>query len=262
MPNCFCVEQGRDAALAVTDGMLRRLTRRELAGALAHEVGHLRAGDTTVMSLSDAISRIAQALSYVGMLAFLVGLPRAFDGDARLLVLSLLLVASPVVVTMLQLALSRSREFEADLAAARLTGDPEGTASALETLEWSGGRIWERILVGGNADPAPTPAPVDGRTHTTAARAGSPRADRWLAVGRQVPPAGYPHVQGAAAPLPRRPLVTIRSPQHGGTYISQWGSAVSARDLRGSPTAPRGARPGDASSRGPARCSAGGSRPA
>ena len=84
VPNCFCVGQGSDAALAVTDGMLRRLARREMAGALAHEVGHLRAVRTTVMVLSDAISRIAQVLSYIGMVAFLVALPLAFRGDPRL----------------------------------------------------------------------------------------------------------------------------------------------------------------------------------
>ncbi|HEV7187047.1 MAG TPA: zinc metalloprotease HtpX [Blastococcus sp.] len=199
VPNCFCVGQGREAALAVTDGMLRRLTRRELAGALAHEVGHLRAGDTTVMSLSDAVSRLAQALSYIGMVGCLVGLPVAFRGDPRLLLLSVVLVITPLVVTLLQVALSRSREFDADLAAARLTGDPEGLASALEVLEWSNGRIWERILVGRG----PVPDPLIVRTHpSTTERTSRLRelevADRWHVVGRPVPPVGYPHVHGPA----------------------------------------------------------------
>jgi heat shock protein HtpX len=199
VPNCFCVGEGRDVALAVTDGMLRKLTRRELAGALAHEVGHLRAGDTTVMGLSDAISRLAQALAYIGLVMFVVAVPRTLEGDARLLVLSLLLVASPVLVTLLQLALSRSREFDADLAAARLTGDPEGMASALETLEWANGRIWERILVSRGS----LPDPLLLRTHpSTAERTRrlrelvTPDEDRWLVVGRAAPPAGYPHVHG------------------------------------------------------------------
>lgn len=201
VPNCFCVGQGRDVALAVTDGMLRKLTRRELAGALAHEVGHLRAGDTTVMSLSDAISRLAQVLAYVGILAFLLSLPQALDGDPRLLVLSIVLVASPVLVTLLQLALSRSREFDADLTAARLTADPEGLACALEVLEWSSGRIWERILV----SRAPMPDPLLLRTHpSTVERTRRLRAltakdtDRWLVVGRPAPPIGYRHVHGPA----------------------------------------------------------------
>ncbi|MGZ4538979.1 MAG: zinc metalloprotease HtpX [Blastococcus sp.] len=199
VPNCFCVGQGRDVALAVTDGMLRRLARREVAGALAHEVGHLRAGDTTVMSLSDAISRVAQALSYVGMFAFLIAVPLAFGGDLRLLGLSVFLVLSPLVVTVLQLALSRAREFDADLTAARLTGDPEGLASALEVLDCSSGRIWERILVARGR----VPDPLLLRTHPSTAertrrlRALEPRdADRWHVVGRPVPPVGYPHVHG------------------------------------------------------------------
>lgn len=66
--NCFCLGHGEDAALAVTDGLLRRLTYREVAGVLAHEVGHLRAGDPAVMSLSDAIGRLCQTLALLGLL--------------------------------------------------------------------------------------------------------------------------------------------------------------------------------------------------
>jgi len=148
VPNCFCVGRGDETAIAVTDGLLRRLTLRELTGVLAHEVGHLRAGDVTVMGLSDAVSRFCQGLALIGAISIPLALPSALDGDPRFLSVAAVLVALPVVVALLQLALSRSREFDADLTAARLTGDPEGLACALEVLELSTGRIWERILVG------------------------------------------------------------------------------------------------------------------
>ena len=165
VPNCICVGQGNEVVLAVTDGLLRRLTRREVLGVIAHEVGHLRAGDTRVMALSDAISRIAQWLSYLGVFSVLVSLPLLLEGEPRLLVLSAALVALPLVITLLQLALSRSREFDADLSAARLTGDPEGLAAALEVLELSTGRLWERILVSRSR----VPDPLLLRTHPSTA---------------------------------------------------------------------------------------------
>ena len=198
VPNCFCTGRGRGAVLVVTDGLLRTLTRRELAGVLAHELSHLHAGDTTVMSLTDVISRVTQGLALLGMAGFLLALPLAIGGDPRLFLLCAVLVALPVVVTLLQLALSRSREFDADLAAARLTGDPEGLACALEVLEESTGRIWERILVPRGA----LPDPLLLRTHpptwerTRRLRELEPvDDDRWVVVGRATPPAGYPHAE-------------------------------------------------------------------
>jgi heat shock protein HtpX len=71
------------------------------------------------------------------------------------LLLSLLLVVLPMVVTLMQLALSRSREYDADLEAVRLTGDPEGLARALIVLDISDRRIWERILVRRSRAPDP-----------------------------------------------------------------------------------------------------------
>jgi heat shock protein HtpX len=196
-PNSFCVGHGADAALAVTDGLLRRLTRREVAGVLAHEMGHLRAGDAAVMTLSDAIGRLCQALAFLGLLSSPVAVVLAFGGDTGLLLLDVVLVALPMVITLLQLALSRSREFDADLTAARLTGDPEGLACALEVLECTAGRIWERLLVGRG----PLPDPLLLRTHpstrerTRRLRELEPHdGHRWYVVDRPLPPGGYPHI--------------------------------------------------------------------
>jgi heat shock protein HtpX len=197
VPNSFCVGHGAEAALALTDGLLRRLTRREVAGVLAHELGHLRAGDPAVMSLSDAIGRLCQVLGLIGLLTLPVAVVLALGGETRLFLLCAVLVALPIVVTLLQLALSRSREFDADLAAARLTGDPEGLACALEVLERTTGRIWERLLVGRG----PLPDPLLLRTHpatqerTRRLRELEPsEGDRWHVGLEPVPPRGYPHI--------------------------------------------------------------------
>src|SRR5690606_31180553 len=77
MANAFVVGHGDDAALAVTDGLLRNLTGRQVAGVLAHEIAHLRAGDTAIMSLSDAVSRLVQGLSYLGLFTLFLTVPLA-----------------------------------------------------------------------------------------------------------------------------------------------------------------------------------------
>lgn len=197
--NAFAVGRGDDAGLAVTDGLLRGLTSRQVAGVLAHEVSHIRAGDTTVMSLSDAISRIVQGLSYVGLLSILFTFPMTRAGHPHLLLLSVVLIFLPLIVTLVQLALSRSREFDADLEGASLTRDPEGLASALEDLEGSTGRLWERIMVRRGW----VPDPLLLRTHpSTADRTRRLRelvpgdVSRQLGDHRPVPPVDRPPAPG------------------------------------------------------------------
>lgn len=195
----FAVGRRDDAAIAVSDGLLRILTAREVAAVLAHEVSHVRSGDTTVMSLSDAVGHFVQALSYVGVLSIVFTLPMTLGGDPELLLLSLILIALPTVVTLIQLALSRTREYDADLAGATLIGDPEALASALEGLERSAGRIWERLMVGRSR----VPAPVLLRTHpSTAERARRLRAlvphqpHRTLGDEGAAPPVDVPTIVG------------------------------------------------------------------
>lgn len=136
-PNAFAT--GRSparAAVAVTTGLLERLGRRELAGVLAHELAHVKNRDTLIMTvaatLAGIIAHAAQALFWWG--GALLSQRDDDEGPGPIATLGLLIVA-PVVATLLQLAISRSREFDADAAAAQLTGDPEGLASALSRLE-------------------------------------------------------------------------------------------------------------------------------
>lgn len=133
-----------DAAVAVTDGLLRRCPPREVIGVLAHEISHVRSNDLWIMGLSDLLGRFAQSLAWVGLVTLALVPMTARPGEV--FVIAIVLGGLPTLVTLLQLALSRSREYDADLSAATLTGDPDGLASALLRLEAQEGRQWERIL--------------------------------------------------------------------------------------------------------------------
>jgi heat shock protein HtpX len=128
MLNAFAVSGRDDAAIALTGGMLRALTLREIAGVLAHEVSHIRNRDLWLMSVADLAGRLTRLMSLFGVALVIVGLPLWLSGAGRVpLLLIPLLVFAPQITPLLQLALSRAREFDADLDAGGLTGDPEGS---------------------------------------------------------------------------------------------------------------------------------------
>ncbi|MEQ9139089.1 MAG: zinc metalloprotease HtpX [Thalassobaculum sp.] len=175
--NAFAVGNRRDAAIAVSDGMLRTLTERELAGVLAHEISHIVNNDLWIMNLADAMSRATAVLSQVGMILLLLNLPLVLAGAVTVpWSLVLVLVLSPTAMSLLQLALSRAREYEADIDAVGLSGDPEGLASALLKLERRQGRIWESLLLPGRNVPDPsllrTHPPTDERVRRLMALSG------------------------------------------------------------------------------------------
>lgn len=147
MVNAFAVGRPDESAIAITDGLLRSLSGRELAGVLAHEISHVRSDDLWIMMMADTLGRATHAVAYAGMVLLVLGVPLLAAGTVMVALVAVVLTVVPTVVTLLQLALSRAREYDADLEAARLTGDPEGLAGALRQLERAEGRIWERLLV-------------------------------------------------------------------------------------------------------------------
>ena len=160
--NAFTVGSREEAAIIVSDGLLRTLDVRQLAGVLAHETSHVANNDMRVMMLADTVGRLTGVLSLAGQLLLLVSLPIMLLGGSGVPLLSaVLMVAAPSLSALLQLALSRTREYDADLEAARLTGDPEGLASALVQLERRGLTLFERIL----RPPRTPPANVLLQTH-------------------------------------------------------------------------------------------------
>lgn len=144
----FSVGLGRNGAIALSDGMLRLLTLRELVGVIAHEICHIAGHDTRVMGVADLAGRLASAISFAGQLLIIINLPVYLSGGHSLPWFPLLLMAvSPYLMTLLQLALSRSREYEADLAAVSITGDAEGLAAALERIEQNERRMIRRLFI-------------------------------------------------------------------------------------------------------------------
>lgn len=150
--NAFAVGQPDDSAITVTDGLLRGLTLRQLAGVLAHEISHISNRDIRVMALADLVNRLTGVLQTMGLLLLLFGL---WQGGSAILA-ALVLMLAPTIGALLQLALSRAREYDADLDAAKMTGDPEGLASALATLERRQGRMWERFVLPSARIPDPS----------------------------------------------------------------------------------------------------------
>jgi heat shock protein HtpX len=146
--NAFAIGQRSDAAIAVTDGLLRRLAPREIAGVLAHEIAHVRSNDIWVMTLAELASRMTGTLSFFGMMLLFVMLPLSLFGAGGMPFLPVLVMLfAPIISAALQLALSRTREYDADIGAIELTGDPRGLASALDMLEKLQGGWMERMFM-------------------------------------------------------------------------------------------------------------------
>ncbi len=148
MPQAFTVgDRDGAAAICLSDGILRLLSARQVAGVLAHEVSHILHRDLRVMVLADMVTRLTRTMALAGLLLALFNLPLLAIGAGHFSWWLLgLLVTAPTISMLLQLALSRTREFEADRGAVELTGDGEGLASALATLEARHRGLWERLF--------------------------------------------------------------------------------------------------------------------
>jgi heat shock protein HtpX len=136
-PNAFAT--GRDAnhaVVAVTTGILGILTRDELAGVLAHELGHVRNHDILISSVAATIAGAITMLAHAAQWAMIFGgLGGRDDEDQNPFAALLMIIIAPIAALLIQLAISRSREYAADATGARLHGDPESLARALEKLE-------------------------------------------------------------------------------------------------------------------------------
>lgn len=153
MANAFAVGQGDTAAVGITDGIIRMMDHREMAGILAHEITHIRCRDTATMGVADVIARSVAMVARIGffMMLFSASTFLMGRGGLNLLMSALVMMGSPMVATMLQLALSRTREFNADRGAALLTGDILGLSTALKKLDRQRPRgLFEMIFRPGN----------------------------------------------------------------------------------------------------------------
>jgi heat shock protein HtpX len=136
-PNAFATGRNpQNAVVAVTNGILELLDRRELAAVLAHELGHVRNRDILIGAVAATIAGAVTMIAQMGHYSMMFG-GRDDDGEhgGGLLTTLLMLILAPLAAILIQLAISRSREFGADETGAKLSGDPEALASALLKLE-------------------------------------------------------------------------------------------------------------------------------
>jgi heat shock protein HtpX len=132
-PNAFAT--GRDpghAAVAATRGLLQMLDRREIRGVMGHELAHVKHRDTLTMTIT---ATIAGAISALANFAFLFGGRDENGRSTGLVGTILMMVLAPMAAGLVQMAISRGREYEADRGGAEISGDPEALASALRKIE-------------------------------------------------------------------------------------------------------------------------------
>ncbi len=132
-PNAFAT--GRDpehAAVAATTGIIHILSERELRGVMAHELTHVKHRDTLISTISATIAGAISSIAQFGML--FAGGNRDGTRGVHPAVALLIMILAPIAAMLIQMAISRSREFEADRGGAEISGDPKALASALEKI--------------------------------------------------------------------------------------------------------------------------------
>jgi heat shock protein HtpX len=137
-PNAFATGRNPEhAVVAVTQGIMRILSRDELAGVIAHELAHIKHRDmltgTIVATMAGAISMLAQMAQWA--MIFGGGRRDSDDEGSSPIVAIVMMIVAPIAAMLVQMAISRTREFEADKGGAQLAGHPSGLANALLKLE-------------------------------------------------------------------------------------------------------------------------------
>src|SRR5215468_2655774 len=143
-PNAFATGRSpAHAAVAVTEGIMRLLTLDELRGVLAHELSHVKNRDTLISAIAATLAGVVMLVARMAQWAAIFGGMRRDDRDegGGALELLLLVVVAPIAAMLIQLAISRAREYEADATGARLSHAPGALAAALEKIAAASGRI-------------------------------------------------------------------------------------------------------------------------
>lgn len=137
-PNAFATGRNpENAAVAVTQGVLEVLDERELRGVIAHELAHIESRDILTQTV---VTTVVSALTMLAHFAYFIPIGGS-DRGSNPLVMLLVLITAPIAATMLQAAISRTREYEADRLGAEISGEPGKLASALQSIERAAEKI-------------------------------------------------------------------------------------------------------------------------
>lgn len=141
-PNAFATGRNPShAAIAVNEGLLRLMSHEEVAGVMAHELAHIRHRDTLTMTMAAAFAGAIMYISHMARWAAFFGGGRGDRDRGGILELLVAMIVAPLAAMLIQMAISRSREYSADEAAASYQGNALPLASALEKLGYAAERI-------------------------------------------------------------------------------------------------------------------------
>ena len=211
-PNAFATGRNPEhAAVCATTGLLQTLSRDEIAAVMAHELGHVRNRDTLTMTIA---ATIAGAVSMLANFAFFFGGNRNNNNPLGVVGILLAAIVAPLAALLIQMAVSRTREYSADRASAEITGRPDWLISAL-------GKISRRAAAIPNPDAERNPAfahlfiinPLSGRSFGSLFASHPPTENRIAAL--RAMEGGRPAVSAAAAP---------ESPSPQGFRVGPWGN--------------------------------------
>lgn len=218
--NAFATGRGPDrASVAVTSGLLEALDRDELQGVIAHELGHVKNRDVLYLMLLGAMAGAIVILADIGRRILWYGGPRRRTSDkgnplgAIVLIAAILIIAlSPLIAQLLQLAISRRREYLADASGALFTRYPEGLARALEKIGRSGGGVLKEVprAVAPSFISDPTaPARLDGDAVSSWGSTHPPLAERIRILRAMAGMPGFAAYDEAFRKVTRRPVGVV-----------------------------------------------------